>query len=51
MPLWNGEKKFEQAPPPPLDKIQKNSYFFWETVSNVLGMGRATKSDEFSEKF
>ena len=30
--LWKGDKKFEQGPPPLLDKIQKNSNFFRETV-------------------
>ena len=30
--LWKVDKKFGQGPPPPhLDKIQKNSYFFRET--------------------
>ena len=29
---WKVDKKIWQGPPPPhLDKIQKNSYFFWET--------------------
>ena len=31
MQLWKVDKKFGQGPPPHLDKIQKNSYFFHET--------------------
>ena len=33
MRLWKVDKKFGQGPPPPphLDKIQKNNYFFRET--------------------
>ena len=36
MHFWKGDKKFGHAPPPHLDKIQKNSNFFRETFPKAI---------------